>query len=240
MCTGGEDKITKNEIFSKQFQFAWEHFRFHAEQRIRLFNFFIIFLGLFGSAFALIAKDAPVQFKPYAFLAFCAGGFVSAIFLSLDIRNTQLVHQSEKLLKKLEENALFCGEEWHEDLGYGQVKLGILSREAILSRFRKDNYPIISKTPLRFIFVDNIKHTFSIRIIHFLALVSFWLLAIMTVPDPPHDKLDFNWTVITWKSITSWGFGLSLAWSIWAMLRPDLDLSCEPRALTWLKEKSQG
>lgn len=232
MCSGGDKGISDNELFSKRFQFAWEHFRYHADQRVRMFHFFILFLGLFGSAFALMFENPAHQFANYAFLVFYAGGVVSTIFLSLDIRNAQLLDYSEDLLKKLEDDILFREDDWREDLGRGEIRLGILSREAILKEYRKSNHKTKSNLLFKYICFYNVSHTFSIRFLQFVSMVIFWLLAFATVPASPHDEFSLCGIVISWTFVT-WGlFGLSFIWSIWALARPNLDSNDEIRALT--------
>ena len=80
--------------------FLWEHFKLHADQRIKAFNFFVI-LSIFadGGVFTAIAKSFP----PY--LLIVLGFFIivlSGIFWILDIRSHNLVKLSYKGLKKYE------------------------------------------------------------------------------------------------------------------------------------------
>jgi len=91
-----DDKIGKERIFD----YAWEWFKYHAEQRLTAFRFFTIFLGLLILALIECLKDGY-----YSFLWIIAliSAFISVVFLMLDFRNQQLVELGKNALLKLEQ-----------------------------------------------------------------------------------------------------------------------------------------
>jgi len=103
-----------NKIFSKQFDLAWEHFKFHAEQRTRMFHFFLLVVALLLNAFSLIIDGENQKLQDSAFLVLFLGGLFSTFFLSLDVRNTQLLESSEGLLRKIEKDTLYG--DWRETI----------------------------------------------------------------------------------------------------------------------------
>lgn len=85
-----------NNDFEYQFRLAWEHFKFHAEQRTRVFHFFLITVALLLNAFSWMLR-ADAAYQGWAFLLLCIGGILSTIFLGLDVRNTQRkLHRKRK------------------------------------------------------------------------------------------------------------------------------------------------
>ncbi len=73
-------------LFSQQLHLAWEHFKFHAEQRTRVFHFFLLVVALLLSAFSVLVDSENEKYQEYAFLVLCIGGLLSTFFLSLDVR----------------------------------------------------------------------------------------------------------------------------------------------------------
>lgn len=210
MCSAGEDKISKNELFSKQFQFAWEHFRFHAEQRTRMFHFFLITAALLLNAFSFLNDKNP--YDQYAFLVLCIGGLVSTMFLSLDVRNVQLLQMSEELLQQIEEQWLYpaTGPEWYISEEDKKIKLGMLSREAILNSHLQTKFPKDYNSSWSWIYFENIKHKLSVRFIQGTAALMFWIFAIITTPSEFPSVLILEWV----------GFAICLWWGYYAMTTP--------------------
>ena len=81
--------------------YAWGYFALHADQRMKLFNFFLILSGLILGAFPAVRNMAPgtkmVAFLP-SFLVLSA-----FIFWRLDERTRHLVKNAEAALKFLDE-----------------------------------------------------------------------------------------------------------------------------------------
>lgn len=79
---------------------AWKHFHYHAEQRLRVFNFFIVVVTF------ILAGVFAAQGDNYDdFLGRIAGVglfFMSWIFYGLDQRNSRLVKLSEETLVDFE------------------------------------------------------------------------------------------------------------------------------------------
>ena len=139
----GQDHMT----FEHQYQFAWEHFKFHADQRTKMFRFFLLVIGLLLMAFSFLAKSdsdtAGSGYAQYSFLLLYAGGLLSTIFFGLDVRNTQLIKQSESILRWIETMWLFPEPVWYEQRK-GQAnptKLGLLSRDALLKEYLQEKHP---------------------------------------------------------------------------------------------------
>jgi beta-phosphoglucomutase-like phosphatase (HAD superfamily) len=89
-----------------QFDYAWKWFNYHADQRIKMFNYMFVGLGLFATAVVgLVGKrDLP----PIVPAALCfAAGFLAVIFVLLDKRNQYLVLLGEDVLAELEKRTIF-------------------------------------------------------------------------------------------------------------------------------------
>ncbi len=82
--------------------YAWKHFAYHAEQRMKCFNFFVLFVG------AVIAGVGSILGKsdhPYAFMVAVLGLTLfgcAIIFARLDRRNMDLVNVAREALKTLD------------------------------------------------------------------------------------------------------------------------------------------
>lgn len=82
---------------------AWEYFKLHAEQRIRVFNFYILLVVAMVAGLVTVLKEGPAV--PYAASAICLLiVFLSFIFLQLDTRTSSLVQNAERTLLLLEED----------------------------------------------------------------------------------------------------------------------------------------
>ena len=214
-----------NTIFTKQFDLAWEHFKFHAEQRTRMFYFFLLAIGLLLNAFSLLIRSGDANYQAHAFVLLCLGGLLATIFLSLDVRNTQLLEYSEGLLRKIERDTLY--NHWREEIVGGDIRLGILSREALLKDFLKTNKKTCSQ--LRWICIDNIKHKFAIRSIETIAMVSFWIGAYVTAPSTM--KVPLLVLEVEVQNLIAIAAVLCVIWGFYALLSPGRDLKWEQEAL---------
>jgi hypothetical protein len=87
-----------------RFEYAWKYFDFHATQRTTMFNFFIIFSGIFISVCAKLLET-----KHYIFLLIASviGLGITVMFIFLERRNEELVHISEEILRTIEKEVLF-------------------------------------------------------------------------------------------------------------------------------------
>ena len=67
---------------------AWEYFKLHAEQRTRVFNFYVLLTVAMVAGLLTVLKEAPAV--PYAASAICVMiVFFSFIFLQLDTRHAR-------------------------------------------------------------------------------------------------------------------------------------------------------
>lgn len=215
-----------NTVFSERLRFAWEHFRFHAEQRTRVFHFFLLAVALLLSAFSVLVDNENAKYQKYAYLVLCIGGVLSTMFLSLDVRNVQLLEQSEALLRKMEKDTLYT--DWRDEIDGGEIKLGILSREAVLKEYVQSKFRIRSAPFLRWFLVDNIKHKLSIRLIHGMAILGFWIGAYAAAPS----------TVSVWIFVI--GSAVCLAWGYYALRTPQRHLKWEQKALKVLDARNHA
>jgi hypothetical protein len=82
-------------------EYLWEHFKFNADQRLKAFNFFVIFAVLAdGGVFAAIDK------KPHPVVYVLIGAFIcllSLTFFLIDRRSQNLLRLSVPGLKALEQ-----------------------------------------------------------------------------------------------------------------------------------------
>jgi hypothetical protein len=110
-----------------QFDYAWKWFNYHADQRVKMFNFMFVGLGLFATALVgTLGKGLP-SFVPAA-LCFLAA-FLALIFSRLDKRNQYLVWLGEDVLFELEERAIFGAGKRIKGRGDKCVRFGILQRQ---------------------------------------------------------------------------------------------------------------
>ncbi len=87
-----------------RFEYAWRWFEFHSRQRVSMFNFFIIGIGILGNAYVLVLNGRSAN---VAGVLAIIGTLMSLAFVALDRRNRQLVHMGEEMLRELERNCLF-------------------------------------------------------------------------------------------------------------------------------------
>lgn len=217
----------ESELLTRRFNMAWEHIKFHAEQRIKFFHFYLITSALLINAFSILLRYNGEDSGPneYAFLVLWIGGILSATFMGLDVRNTQLLEQSEAILRKLERDSIYGG--WTDIIEVGgeakQLPLGILSREERLKRYlRNKRY---NRGVLKWFTVDNIKHKSSLRFIYIVALLSFWLTAIFA--SPPGLVLDAGYFQISVCAIEWALFITCVVWAGYAMILPSRDFRRE-------------
>lgn len=116
--------MNRLEINQTLLDHAWKYFEIHADQRIKLFNFYLVIIAASGSALTYILQN-----KNQSLLGVFLGLFlifVSYIFWKLDQRTSFLIKQAEKILKNLEKEYdskyyLFS----NEDLEFSQNNTGL-------------------------------------------------------------------------------------------------------------------
>jgi hypothetical protein len=99
-----EKKLREEANISLRFEYAWRWFEFHAKQRVSMFNFFLVGIGILANAYVLLILQ---NLKYVAGTLAIIGALISLIFVFLDRRNRQLVKIGERLLNELEGNGLF-------------------------------------------------------------------------------------------------------------------------------------
>jgi hypothetical protein len=80
--------------------YLWEHWKFNADQRIRAFNFYVVF-AIFGNGMVFSAFDRQV---PGAVLVLLGGfiGLLAVVFAIVDARSRHLLHLTKEGLKAFE------------------------------------------------------------------------------------------------------------------------------------------
>lgn len=86
-----------------QFEYAWNWFEFHAEQRTKMFNFMLLAIGIFATGIIGNVDKHPII---SAVLCFLAAG-IAMLFSRLDYRNQELVWYGEDVLIHLEKEKIF-------------------------------------------------------------------------------------------------------------------------------------
>lgn len=82
-------------------RYAWDYFSLHADQRMKMFNFFLIFSGIILAAFPALLRLAPKNL--YVALFPLILPVTSFLFWRLDQRTRHLIHNAEATLKDIEE-----------------------------------------------------------------------------------------------------------------------------------------
>jgi hypothetical protein len=116
--------------------YLWAHFVFNAEQRLKAFNFFVVF-SVFANGGVFTAVDRAMH--PLAFVLI--GGFIcilSAVFFLIDLRSRRLIRLAIPGLKEyekqfLEHSRLFANEFTY--LSKGIVSYSIAFRILFLTQF---------------------------------------------------------------------------------------------------------
>jgi hypothetical protein len=118
-----------SELQKLQFDYAWKWFSFHADQRIKMFNYMFVVFGIFAVAIvnAVINHLPNIVTVTLCFIA----SFVALTFARLDRRNRDLVWFGEDVLMHLERERIF-GADIQIEGRYGtNVSFGILWRQAL-------------------------------------------------------------------------------------------------------------
>ncbi len=126
----------------RQHDAAWRYFQFHADQRIKVFQFYIAAIGAVFAGLG-IAANAPNKVLPMEGLTFglLAVALVSLIFMALDARNQYLIGLAEDELVRHEEKNLFAGlDKWPPRRTENPIAPGLFKREAEEDSARKPKY----------------------------------------------------------------------------------------------------
>jgi len=91
-----------NEQKESAFQYSWEWFKYHAQQRYLAFNIFLLVMGALAYGYALAEKSSHLKF------AVGTLGFVlSFSFMFIEKRSNTLVNDGRTELNKLERGGVF-------------------------------------------------------------------------------------------------------------------------------------
>jgi hypothetical protein len=96
-----------------EIQYVWEHWKFNADQRIKAFNFFVVF-AIFadGGVFAAIERGAhPIVLAAIGFLVVA----LAAAFWVIDVRSERLIRLSEPGLLAFEQTLTKVSRIFHVD-----------------------------------------------------------------------------------------------------------------------------
>jgi hypothetical protein len=105
--TSDNDLLAQKEwLFEKRLNYALDFFKYHAGQRMSMFNYFLIFVGLVLNGYASLLKDG---YDHLASGLAIMGAVLTTFFIFLERRNEELVHISEDVLEWLEKDVLFAG-----------------------------------------------------------------------------------------------------------------------------------
>jgi len=115
-----------DELLKLRLDYAWNWFEYHAGQRARMVNYFLIITGILGAAYGNIVIKGGNEHQGLESVLLISGLVMSVGFVCLDIRNRQLVDLGEDVLRQLERQSLFSS--FHMGLA-GGIDSGILSRE---------------------------------------------------------------------------------------------------------------
>jgi hypothetical protein len=106
-------KRIQDPLLAEKAKYAWNWFQYHADQRLKAFNFYLVLVGIIAVGYSTALKegltalkDAPATPTPWFVVASVLGvvGLViSWGFFSIEIRNKELVDAGGHWLDELEE-----------------------------------------------------------------------------------------------------------------------------------------
>lgn len=100
-ATGNSQDI---ELIKLRFDYAWKYFESAARQRMLFFNYFLIAVGILGSAIGFAIKEGMSAIVLFAGIF---GLVASAAFITFDIRMLAFVKRALRVLDALERESLF-------------------------------------------------------------------------------------------------------------------------------------
>lgn len=125
----GSTALTKERL-----DYAWKWFAYHADQRVKLFNYMFVATGILATGAASALKPGEENFLIAGILSFL-GLCLGLSFRQLDKRNSTLVWYGEDVLRQIEREELFHGQTLHFAREVGgtayrfEAPMGILNRE---------------------------------------------------------------------------------------------------------------
>jgi hypothetical protein len=162
-----ETSAAPAEIDKLRFDYAWKWFAFHADQRVKMFNFMLVATGFFAAAVASTYDKSPAVARALS----VAAAIVSLIFTRLDRRNQDLVWLGEDVLVELERRMIFGRGATIEGRDGRSTPFGILWAQA---RSERDHPPTVIQAYWRG------RHRLWLRRIGYLIAALFIVLAGLT------------------------------------------------------------
>ncbi|MES1931395.1 hypothetical protein T35B1_02235 [Salinisphaera shabanensis T35B1] len=92
------------ELLSEYREYAWKYFALHADQRLKAFNFFVVFTTFLLGAFA--ALIARIGLQTYCALLPAALVYVAFVFWKLEERTRMLIKTGEEALRVIDAECL--------------------------------------------------------------------------------------------------------------------------------------
>ncbi|MHC4687608.1 MAG: RipA family octameric membrane protein [Planctomycetota bacterium] len=163
----GGHQNPKEDLLKLRYDYAWKWFEYHANQRVTMFNYFLIITGILSNAYVGLLKEGLLEI---AMALGSLGALTSVGFFLLDWRNKQLVDMGEDVLEKLEREKIFNG--------YKGKKGGEIFQLGFLFREEEEKLKLQGK-PLRRLGTSLIKHKFWIRAIQGAVVILFVLATIL-------------------------------------------------------------
>src|SRR5205807_9929653 len=89
-----------------QLEYAWKWFSYHADQRVKLFNYMLVVFGALTAAIvSAINSNAPTALEVFLCMI---SALLALAFFFLDGRNQYLVRLGEHVLTSIEKDTLFA------------------------------------------------------------------------------------------------------------------------------------
>jgi len=148
-----------------QFDYAWRWFEFHANQRMTMFYYYLIIVGILANAVVTSYKE---NYSGIRIAVGVMGIFTSLASLFFDIRNRGMTKEGEDILEKLETEVIFPPQFLDENgnkMGPFSVERRNATREG--QKFRVQNLYL--------------KHKYWIRGIEIIVALFFLIVVILTM-----------------------------------------------------------
>jgi len=83
-------------------KYAWDWFHYHADQRLKSFNYFVLAVGILVVAYGAAMKQTAKSDTWFMFGVALCGVVISITFLLIEVRNAELVDYGRNWLDCLE------------------------------------------------------------------------------------------------------------------------------------------
>ena len=154
-----------DERVKLQFDYAWKWFESHQKQRMLMFSYYCIIVGVLANALIVSGREGYSGLKlPIGIMGF----FTSLAFLSFDIRNRMMCEAAEEILEKLENEAIFPVDFLDKDGN----KMGPLSVDRIIGMREGQKFTI------KRLFL---KHKYWIRGMYLIVALCFLILVFIKI-----------------------------------------------------------